>query len=216
MLSFFFVSFASSINSLKTIFEGDWTGESIYSKTSKFKDISASVKAVNGKLELRSGKFTSTIRVSDDDLSGNFTFNNELIKFNFSKISPPFVSTDVVINNVKVHISFASQKNIKFVLVYEDGSTDTIVMSKTFQTKENLILAALPGICSWGSLLVMPVILVLGIKKRLAKEEEEEKAKQAHDKKTEEKLKEESKEEEKSEENEKVDKNVADGIVHRK
>ncbi|EAY17226.1 hypothetical protein TVAG_291790 [Trichomonas vaginalis G3] len=70
------------------------------------------------------------ININLDGLSGVAHYMDKNIKFKFAKEVPPLLSSNVEIDNTKLHISFSSPSSIKGIIIYPNGNTETVILKK--------------------------------------------------------------------------------------
>ncbi|KAH0791519.1 hypothetical protein GPJ56_004577 [Histomonas meleagridis] len=165
MFPLFFSLFLQIISSRRTISQilvGNWSGEITYSSdNSNFPiDFIISEKENPNHLQASFGNDTALINLSDKDLSGNITFYESVYYFNFTLKAPPFVSSDIDLEeHGLVHVRIASYESMH--VTYTDGErTFSTFIRKQISESESksnilnnwkpIILVAFIGLLQWG------------------------------------------------------------------
>ena len=68
--------------------------------------------------------------LSTTDLSGTIEYDGKEYKYDFKQTSPPLISSEIDCDTFKAHVSFASHKCIKIVLLKDEGNSNTIILTK--------------------------------------------------------------------------------------
>ena len=114
--------------------KGKWTGGTIFTtdKNFFFENQTFFVSEINSANYLGTQLFGKPLnfRLSTEDLTGTIEYEGKKYKYDFKQTSPPLVSSEIDFETFKAHVSFASYKCIKIVLLNSDGNSNTIILTK--------------------------------------------------------------------------------------
>ena len=138
----FFTIFAHS-KRLGEILEGEWSGGSIFSTNENFNFENSTfiVAKKDGLNHLQTTLFDRPLyfHLSTVDLTGTVEYEGNSYSYNLTQTSPPLVSSDIDLGDIMAHVSFASHKCLRIVLLNSEGDSTTIVLTKTEHFKFDII-----------------------------------------------------------------------------